>query len=356
MSQTLEQTAVVELDNLDANMLPELQGWKETQLKIVEENPFVEIEDNKSYEEAKKNRTALVTARTTIQNQEKLIASKLKAFRNKVADASKELIAITEPHETKQQEEVRRYEAIKEQERKEKIRLDQERKDKIQAEINQFYNNWKSEISNLNFIDIENTKSVLNERLKEFDDKDFEEFDMDYAEKRKLLNQYLQDKISDLNEKEQARIEREKLEAERKAFKAEQAEAKKKAEKEEAERQAKLEAERKIQEAEAEKLRQEREALETEKRKLAEAEAEKQRQIEAEAKAKEEAKAQKEAQKRLEALKPDVDKLKSIIASIGIHQEAPELKDQVSQTFYTELKLDIEDLKKQLLSKLENLK
>ena len=356
MSQNLEQTALIELDSLDANMLPELNGWKETQLQIVKENPFIAIEDNSTYEEAKKNRTALVTARTTIEKQEKLIASKLKSFRNKVADASKELIAITSPHEEKQQEEVRRYEAIKEAERQEKLRLEQERKDKIQSEINEFYNNWKSEISNLKFIDIENTKSVLNEKLEEFDKKDFEEFDMDYAEKRSLLNQFLNEKITDLKEKEEARIEREKLEAERKAFEKEQAEAKKKAEKEEAKRQAELEAERKLQEAEADKLRKERNELEAQKRKLAEAEAEKQRQIEAEAKAKEEAKAQKEAQKRLEALKPDVDKLKSIIASIGIHQEAPELKDQVSQTFYTELKLDIEELKNQLLSKLENLK
>lgn len=77
MSQeTLQETALIELDSLDANMLPELNGWKDTQLKVVEENPYISIEDFKSYEEAKKNRTALVTARTTIQNQEKLIASK----------------------------------------------------------------------------------------------------------------------------------------------------------------------------------------------------------------------------------------------------------------------------------------
>ncbi|MAX71842.1 MAG: hypothetical protein CMC76_12225 [Flavobacteriaceae bacterium] len=356
MSKSNQETSLIELDQLDANMLPELNGWKETQLKIVEENPFVKIEDHKSYEDAKKNRTALVTARTTIEKQEKLIASKLKSFRNKVADASKELIAITVPHEEKQQEEVRRYEAIKEAERQEKLRLEQERKDKIQSEINQFYNNLKCEISNLEFLDIENTKEVFNAILEKFDQKDFEEFDMDYAEKKNLLFHFLQEKITDLNEKEEARVEREKLEAERKAFEEQQEEARKKAEQEEAERQKKLEAERKEREAAEGKLRKEREAIEEEKRKIAEAEAKRQAEIEAEEKAKAEAKAKKEAEKRAEALKPDLEKLKSIIASIGIHQEAPELKDKASQTFYTELKLDIEDLKNTLTSKLENLK
>jgi hypothetical protein len=36
--------------------------------------------------------------------------------------------------------------------------------------------------------------------------------------------------------------------------------------------------------------------------------------------------------------------------------EAPELKETVSQTFYTGLKLDIEDLKRDLTQRLENLK
>ena len=318
MSKSNQETSLIELDQLDANMLPELNGWKETQLKIVEENPFVKIEDHKSYEEAKKNRTALVTARTTIEKQEKLIASKLKSFRNKVADASKELIAITVPHEEKQQEEVRRYEAIKEAERQEKLRLEQERKDKIHNEINAFYNKAKSEISAFTFDHIDNFKKSFNNTIEEFDKKDFEEFNINYTEKKNLLGQFLQEKITDLKEKEEARIEREKLEAERKAFEAQQEEARKKAEQEEAERQKKLQAERKAQEIEAEKLRREREAIEEEKRKLAEAEAEKQRQIEEQKRIEAEAKAKAEEKKRLEALKPTIEKLHAWVDSFEI--------------------------------------
>lgn len=72
MENVLEkESTMVQLENLSANQLPELQGWKDTQLQIVESNPFVKIKDHKTYEEAKKARTALVSARTTKEEQER---------------------------------------------------------------------------------------------------------------------------------------------------------------------------------------------------------------------------------------------------------------------------------------------
>ena len=119
----MKTTELIQIEKIQANFLPELQGWKEKQEVLVKENPFLKIEDNKTYNEAKKRRTSLVAGRTTIQNQDKLIASKIKKFRSNVAEASRELIAITQPHEERQQEEVKRYEQIKADEKAEKIRF-----------------------------------------------------------------------------------------------------------------------------------------------------------------------------------------------------------------------------------------
>ena len=64
----MENTGL-QLSDLKVNNLPELQGWKEKQEKLVSENPFVEITDNKTYEVACKRRTALLKGRTELEKQ-----------------------------------------------------------------------------------------------------------------------------------------------------------------------------------------------------------------------------------------------------------------------------------------------
>jgi hypothetical protein len=209
------------LETIEVSMLPELQGWKEKQEAIVKENPFVAIIDNKTYEEAKKARTTLVSARITIEKQEKLIASKLKDFRTKVGDFSSQLITITLEHENKQQEEVRRYEAQKEAERLEKERKDQERKDLIASKIDAFYLTSKSVIESMTFQGIETFKISFEENLDKTDVTQFEEFELQFASKVQLLKQQLEDKIQVLTEKENQRVEAEKLAKEKAEFEAE---------------------------------------------------------------------------------------------------------------------------------------
>lgn len=362
METTTKQ--VVTLDQIKVRSLPELQGWKEKQKQIVKDNPFIKIEDNKTYDEAKKNRTALVSARTDIQKQDKLIASKIKELRTQASEAAKELISITQPHEEKQQEEVKRYEAEKEAERKEKERIEQERKDAIQKSITDFYTRWKNAISEMNFSNINSTSVKLDEAIVAESEKEMEEFEMDFAEKTNLLNDQLEERVQYLTEQEEARKERERLAEERKQFeaqkqkeeearKAREEEERKKREAEEAERKAKEEKERKAREeeenkiraereAEAEKIRKEREELEAEKRKI---EAERKAKEEAELKAKQKAeeKAREEAEaKRLKELQPEKDKLKSYINSLNLSDDAPEVKDEslleVLERFENELK------------------
>ena len=351
MSTAVAEVQVIDLDNLEANLLPELQGWREKQIKVVNENPYIPIEDNSTYEEAKKARTALVTARTDVQKQEKTIASKLKAFRTKVSEASQELIDITLPHEEKQQDEVRRYEAIKEAEKAEKERIEQERKDKILGAINDTYSKWKQTVSDLKFEDLQKVKQELADAIVAKDGEELEEFEMDWAEKKNLLRNQIGEREKFLTEQEEARVERERLAEERAAFEKQQAEARAQAEKEakaKAEQEAKEREAREAYEAKAkaereaaeEKLRKEREELEAEKKRIADVEAERVAKIEAERKAAEEKaaaeKAEQEAKerakaeaKRLEELKPDKEKALAYLNDLVFKAEPPTFKEEV---------------------------
>jgi hypothetical protein len=217
---------LITLETLEVSMLPELQGWKEKQEAIVRENPFIAIVDNKTYEEAKKSRTVLVSARTAIEKQDKLIASKLKDVRTKAGNLSTEVISISLPHEEKQQEEVKRYEAVKETERlekekKEKERKEKERKEAIEVSIEGFYSAWKSAIESLIFEGIEAFKASFQENLDKTDVSQFEEFELQFASKVQLLKQQLEDKIQVLTDKEDQRIAAEKLAKEKADFEAE---------------------------------------------------------------------------------------------------------------------------------------
>lgn len=265
------KTKTFDLETIEVSMLPELQGWKEKQEAIVKANPFIAIKDNKTYEDAKKARTTLVSARTTIEKQDKLVASKLKDVRTKVGNLSTELVKITLPHEEKQQEEVRRYESAKEAERLEKERIDQERKDLIISKIDAFYLTAKTAIESLTFLTIETYKISFEEDLDKTDVTQFEEFELQFASKVQLLRQQLEDKIQVLTDKENQRIEAERLAKEKAEFEAEKkakALADQKAAKDLADKQKAIEAEnkRKADElAEKEKAIQEKEAIIEEK-------------------------------------------------------------------------------------------
>lgn len=387
----MENKANTSLDTVNVRNLPEFQGWKEKQLSIVKENPFVAIEDHKSYEVAKKHRTTLVSARTDIQKQDRLIASKLKEIRNQAKNVADELISITLPAEEKQQEEVRRYEAEREAERLEKERIERERKEAIQKEINDLYEGAKAQIKSLDNLEKANEfKSQLEVTINEQGEKDMEEFEMDFAEKAALLHSQLKERIVFLTEQEESRKERERLAAERAELERMRKEAEERKSKEEAERKAREEKElserkareekerlareeeeRKIRaerEAEAEKLRKEREELEAEKKRIADQkakeEAERQAKEEVERKAREKAeleaklKAEKEAEeKRLEELKPDKEKLIQFTESLlNLDQEIPNLSDEKSKQLASEIHQSIQDWKDSILDRIQDFK
>lgn len=360
----METKELIQIDQIEAQFLPELQGFREKLESLVEENPFLEIEDNKTYEEAKKRRTALVTGRTSIQNQDKLIASKIKDFRSKVSDASKELILITQPHEEKQQNEVRRYERIRAEEIIRKQKIEAERKENIKNNIEAIYNVWKVAISNLKFS--ETPSFSMDDSLAEIDTDKFEEYEFDFAEKSQLLKKLLTEKMESLTITEKQRLEDERLKAERQKLEEEKLIAREKYEKEEtdrkkkqrledekrAESQAKIDAENKkfadiLAKKETEIANEKARLAKIEEVRLAKTEADKQAKIEKENKIKE--------AKRVKALQPDKDKLKSIIGAINISSEIPQIKDESAKEFLSTIQSKITQLKSYLLTELETI-
>lgn len=329
MSETLEPQ-VFSIEKLDVTQLPELQGLKEKQLQIVKENPFVAITDNATFEAAKKARTTLVSARTEIQNQDKLIASKIKKIRDAVAGISKDLISITLPHEEKQQEEVKRWEAIKEAEKAEKQRLEDERIGSIKEAIEKVINEASAKIEALNFERIESLKVDFEQNLYKTDASQFEEFELDFNEKLNFIKSQFAAKEKQLNELEAQRLENIRLEEEKKKLEAERAEL----ERLKKEAEAKAEADRKAiadqQKAAQDKLDADRKALEDEKNRIAKEEADKKAKEEADRLAAEKAEADRiQAENeaaRLEALKPEKEKIIAFAQSISFTAATPEIE------------------------------
>jgi len=206
--KTEETTNVLSLDTLKASNLPELQGWKDKQTQLVEENPYIEIVDNKTYEIAKQRRTSLLKGRTSLEAQDKLIASKLTSFRKDVKIVTDELILITLPHEEKQQAEVKRFEEIKENERLERERLENERIQKIKTQINEMESNFYDAISKLS-VDSLNKLGLIDVLFEiKFD---AEEFDILFVQAQNRMKIAYDNKVSELKEKENQRIENERL-------------------------------------------------------------------------------------------------------------------------------------------------
>lgn len=351
---------LIQLEAIEASMFPELQGWKEKQEAIVKDNPFVSIVDNKTYEEAKKARTALVSARTTIEKQDKLIASKLKDLRSKVGDFSLQLIEVTRPHEEKQQDEVKRFEAEKEAERQAKEKAEADRKATIQATISSLIESAKGKIDLLTFETIDVLKVDFEKNLYLTDATQFEEFEMEFASKLQVLKNSFLEKCEVLEDKENQRLERERLQKEKEEFEAER---KAKEEADRAEREKRDAEQRKIDEAN----RKRQQELDAKEKALKDEEDKRKKQEEAEIKAKEEAerKSKEETEKaerekaeilRLEALKPDKEKALAYLDSLVFVSDFPVLKNDV---IHNELELIINSLdvyKQELKTKISLIK
>ncbi len=279
----------------DFRKLPEYINARAKQEKLVEDNPFIEIIDSKTLDEAKKRRTALKSGRTELQKGEKLIASKVSDFRKTVKEETSELVGITLPHEEKQQAEINRYDEQRKKEREEKARQERERILKHQNAIKAFKDEKTKAI---NTATVKTIGAIMEDIAQS--NIDVEEFEDDFHAAKGEVLIMAEQKKANLEEAEQLRVQREELENQRKQREAEEAERKRKREEEEKklkkkreDEEAKLKAERA--ELTKRKAELERKEKEQKKRELKE----KMEREEAERKAAEEAKKKEFARRSL---------------------------------------------------------
>lgn len=207
---------ISKIENFNVNALKEIKGKEKQISEVIKQNPFVKITDNKSYEEAKKSRTALRTCRTDLEKEEKALHNTIKKV---LTEPIKEIYGTFKdkviPFEDKQQEEVKAWEDIKEQERLEKLRIEEARKQKHRDNIELVFNHNKKLIDELTFENLPH-KLVFTIDDQEFNSESFEEFADVFEAKVDVLTTMLKDKINTLQEKENIRLENERLENERK--------------------------------------------------------------------------------------------------------------------------------------------
>lgn len=207
---------ISKIENFNVNALEEIKGKEKLIESVIKENPFVKIVDNKTYEEGKKSRTALRTCRTDLEKEEKALHNAVKKVLTEpiknIYGTFKEKVT---PLEDKQQEEVKAWEEIKEQERLKKLQIEEERKQKHRDNIELFFNLNKIIIEDLTFETIRH-ELVFSNDDQEFTSESFEEFADVFEAKVDVLTTMLKDKINTLQEKESIRLENERLENERK--------------------------------------------------------------------------------------------------------------------------------------------
>jgi hypothetical protein len=219
VSEAIEVLEVIEalepvsvLSTIKASALIDVSTWKEKQLKLVAENTFFEIIDNKTYELGKKHRTNVVKGRTELQNQDKLVASKFASIRKEVGAETSTLIEITQPLEDKWQEAVKAWEDRKAKEKKESEEAEALRVKTINDKIEEIETSCHEIIQKMTFSEIDLSKTQLFAFFTiEFD---FEEYDILFEHVKSRVELALEQKINSLTVSENQRLDNIRLEAE----------------------------------------------------------------------------------------------------------------------------------------------
>ncbi len=198
----------MKLEEIKVSELPELKGWEQKMKDTVKENPFVEITDNETYGLAKKARTALKTARTDVQKQDKLLATKIKEFRSKVSGVAQKLVDITKPHEDKQQKEITKYENAKAEEKRQKQEAERLRVSAINDNIQDFKKESSEYIQKMT---LESEVPVWTEIITTYDAGIYEEFQPMYDEAREEAVTRYDYRLKELQEKKKLEVQNERL-------------------------------------------------------------------------------------------------------------------------------------------------
>lgn len=196
-----------EIATLNSDNLVELDGFKNSQLKLVKDHPLVIAKDPKSYSEAKVNRTALKTGRTTIQSQDKIIASTIQTFRKGTVAKKDELIAITKPGEDLQQESINQWEfGIQWCKDVEEIG-EAKRIEGIKNGIKNAKEDLQDVIEGTTFKLIELNEKIFNDKTSQWSENDFHEFDFLFEEMLEEKRMEMVQKIEEVKQDESTRLE-----------------------------------------------------------------------------------------------------------------------------------------------------
>lgn len=198
------------LEAIKISELIDVSSWKEKQEKLVAENPFFEITDNKTYEAGKKHRTNVVKGRTELQNQEKLVASTFATIRKEVGSETAVLIQITQPLENQWQEAVKAWEDRKEREKQEAKEAEELRIKTIKDKIDEIESSCHEIIQKMVFSEIDFSKTQLFAFFTI--DFDFEEYDILFEQVKSRVESALETKIASLTTAENQRLDNIRLE------------------------------------------------------------------------------------------------------------------------------------------------
>jgi hypothetical protein len=191
--------------SLDPKQLKEFRGYYEKQNELVKTNLFVEIIDSRSYSEAKKCRLNLKRGRTDLDKQDKEISKQLNALRTNCSIIKDELIEITFPYETKQDREIKRYEAILDKEKKEKQEQEALRVQSHKNRLEEIKIAYEGQIDNLTYDGLKTFE--FDKIIYQEDPASFEEFEDDFMTLISAIKEKLKFKSDQLI------FEKEKLES-----------------------------------------------------------------------------------------------------------------------------------------------
>ena len=215
--EVIEAEPINVLETIKVSALIDVSSWKEKQLKLVAENTFFEITDNKTYEAGKKHRTNVVKGRTELQNQDKLVASKFATIRKEVGTETATLIEITQPLEDKWQEEVKAWEERKARDKKEADDAEALRVKTINDKIDETETSCYEIIQKMIFSEIDFSKTQLFAFFTI--DFDFEEYDILFDQAKSRIETALENKVNSLTASENQRLDNIRLEEESKELK-----------------------------------------------------------------------------------------------------------------------------------------
>lgn len=205
------------LATIKASQLINASSWREKQEKLVAENTFFEIVDNKTYEAGKKHRTNIVKGRTELQAQDKLVASTFATIRKEVGSETAILIEITQPLEDKWQKAVKDWEDRKEREKQEAAKAEELRIKTIKDKIDEVESACHQIIQKMVFSEIDFSKTQLFAFFTI--DFDFEEYDILFEQVKSRVESALDVKVKSLTDTENQRLANIRLEEQNKEIK-----------------------------------------------------------------------------------------------------------------------------------------